>query len=70
MPKSSKINESYLLEACKAAQAQKKNQISPRLRVNMAFLTVLYVTASRSMYILEQPTNQSIEPLRDTRRRP
>jgi hypothetical protein len=36
----------------------------------MAFLTVLYVTASRSMYILEQPTNQSIEPLRDTRRRP
>jgi transposase-like protein len=28
MPKSSKINESYLLEACKAAQAQKKTNIS------------------------------------------
>ena len=28
MPKSSKINESYLLEACEAAQAQKKPNIS------------------------------------------
>ena len=28
MPKSSKINESYLLKACEAAQAQKKPNIS------------------------------------------
>ena len=28
MPKSSKINESYLLKACEAAQAQKKLNIS------------------------------------------
>jgi hypothetical protein len=69
MPKSIKYNESDLLKACEAAPAEKKNQISPRLRVNMALRLQHYVTAINMAGSLVQLRNQLIKHLRGIRRK-
>lgn len=60
MPKTSNFDESCMVAACEVPPEPKKNRISLRLRVDMAFLVRHYATASKRVRRLVRLGNRSI----------
>ncbi|KAF7177120.1 hypothetical protein CNMCM7691_004854 [Aspergillus felis] len=63
MPKSSKINESYLLKACEAAQAQKKPNISKIAREYGVPYATLHDRVKKGVHsqFANKPVNKALQ---------